>query len=389
MHPLTAALIISDSQLRADLSVALADQPVRIVFESSVLEPAQLNRFNLDVVFLDAQPPNETIEAALARIRSVAPSCMVAGVSGSADPNAVLNALRAGAHEIILPPIADTVHAAVSRIATMITRRDPQRTARTVGFLSAKGGCGATTFACHIAASLNRKTNHDILLADLDFNSGLTGFLLKTTGQYTIVDAAMNAHRLDASLWKGYTSTYKPRLDVMPSPIAISYPEDFRPEKVRQAMRLATGYYGWIIADLGRGLSPYSAEVLSDLDEICLVTTPSITSLYQAKQVVDRTAERGVPRERFRLIVNQVEQQRLLDRSEIEKVLRVPIFAEVPVRDGLDEAYADGHLMSPESQLGREFERIAAKLAGVDEPDQPSKGWSLLFGRRNAPATAG
>ncbi len=389
MHPLTAALIIADSQLRADLAVALADQPVRIVLESSFLEPAQLNRFNLDVVFLDAQPSNETIEVALAKIRNVSPSCMVAGVSGAADPNAVLGALRAGAHEIILPPIAETVQAAVSRIATMITRREPARSARTVGFLSAKGGCGATTFACHIAASLNRMTNHDILLADVDFNAGLSGFVLQARGQYTLVDAAMNAHRLDASLWKGYVSSYKPRFDVMPSPIAISHPDEFCPEKVRQAMRLVTGYYGWVIADLGRGLNPFSAEVLSDLDEICLISTPSITSLYQAKQVVERTAERGVPRERFRLILNQVQQHRLLDRAEIEKVLHLPIFAEVPVREGLDEAYADGHLMSPDTQLGREFERIAAKLAGVDEPEQPTKGWSFLFGRRNAPATAG
>ncbi|HWR50488.1 MAG TPA: hypothetical protein VN428_05250 [Bryobacteraceae bacterium] len=390
MHPLTTALIISDDRLRAELAAALVDQPVRVVFESSYFEPVQLKRFNLDVVFMDAQPPSESIEVALVKLRGVCPTCMVAGVSGTADPNAVLAALRAGANEIILPPIADTVQTAVGRIATMITRRDPVRSAKTVGFVSAKGGCGATTFACHIAASLNRTTNHDILLADLDFNAGLSGFLLKTRSQYTIVDAAMNAERLDASLWKGYTSSYKPRFDVMPSPMAISYPEGFHPERVRQAMRAATGFYGWIIADLGRGLNPFSAEVISDLDEICLVTNPSITSLYQAKQVLERATERGIPRERFRLILNQVEQRQPLDRGEIEKVLRSPIFAEVPLRSGLDEAYADGRLMDPDSHLGRDFERIAAKLAGVDEPGQPTKGWPFFLGRRGtAPATAG
>ena len=92
-----------------------------------------------------------------------------------------------------------------------------------IGFLSAKGGCGATTLACHVASELQNVTQKNVLLADLDLTSGMVGFLMKTPSSYSILDAIKNLSRLDESLWKALVVEHRPGLSVMPAPASL-YP---------------------------------------------------------------------------------------------------------------------------------------------------------------------
>src|SRR5689334_21241668 len=73
---------------------------------------------------------------------------------------------------------------------------------RIFGFLSAKGGCGATTFACHVATVVARELRQPFLAGDFDFEAGLLRFILKSKSTYSVRDALDNMHRMDASYWK-------------------------------------------------------------------------------------------------------------------------------------------------------------------------------------------
>ena len=70
-----------------------------------------------------------------------------------------------------------------SRCKKSLERRSMERSRRregakgggkSLGFMSAKGGCGATTLICHVAAELGR-LNQKVLLADLDLDAGMVG----------------------------------------------------------------------------------------------------------------------------------------------------------------------------------------------------------------------
>ncbi len=78
----------------------------------------------------------------------------------------------------------------------------PRAAGKAFGFISAKGGCGATTLVCHVAAELGRQ-NQKVLLADLDLDAGMVAFITKTKAVYSILDAVNNLHRLDISLLEG------------------------------------------------------------------------------------------------------------------------------------------------------------------------------------------
>jgi pilus assembly protein CpaE len=254
---------------------------------------------------------------------------------------------------------------------------------KVVGFVSAKGGCGATTLACHVASEFQRSTPNEILLADFDIDSGIIAFVMQAATRYSVVDALKNAYRLDHSLWKGMVWSGQPRLDVIPAPAGATPFGDTEVGQVRDVFRLIRSIYGWVIADLGRTLSPLTLALLDDLDEMYLVATPSITALYQAKQFIRKTMELGYPRHRLRLVLNRVPKRHDFKLEDVQKSLGIPVCAEIADRPEIEEAYTGGRLASPESELGRQFTELTLKVAGV-KLEEKSKGWGSLFGSKKA-----
>lgn len=236
--------------------------------------------------------------------------------------------------------------------------------------------------ACHLASEFQRVTQHDILLADLDLESGLVAFVMQAKTQYTLIDALRNVYRLDRSLWQKMVWNAKPRLDVIPCQAGI-LPADSEMEQFREVFRMIRSMYGWVIADLGRPLAPNTLGLLDDLDEVFLVTTPAIMALYQAKQFVKETVALGYPRQKLHLILNRVSKRREISASDVESSLGLPVYAELCEQGELEAAYMAGKLLGQDSELGKQFTDLALRLAGV-HVEKP-KGWGSLFGAK-APA---
>jgi pilus assembly protein CpaE len=270
----------------------------------------------------------------------------------------------------------------MDRLAAKIANRVRPIEARLVALVSAKGGCGATTLACHLASYLNAKTPLGVLLLDLDFNAGLSGFLFKAESRHTVVDAAVDAFRMDASLWRQYISRCRPGLDVLPSPMSTVFREDFRPAAVHEALRTASTLYGWVIADLGRGLNPFSAELLSGFDDICLVVTPTASAVYQAAQVADRAAQCGLPRARIRLTVNRTHPHQSMNRREIERLTGLQVFADIPYHSGIEKSLLEGRLVQPDSGYGRDCAGFVLELEGKPPASETHPSLFGLLGHR-------
>jgi len=386
-HPLTIGITVSNEDLRDEVRAALRDMGVRILLEQeSPIETLQLKRLNLDLLLIDATPLDESLEELVRRIRVVSPGTMVAVVHRSPDPEVMLRAMRAGTDEFILPPVEPRLRAAIDHIGAIVAKRETSSRplGKVVGFVSAKGGCGATTVACHVASELQRVTQHEILLADFDLESGIIAFLMQAATRYSLLDALRNVYRLDPSLWKGLVWSGQPRLDVIPAPAGMVPSTDVDVAQFRDVFRLIRSMYGWVIADLGRTLSPVTLAVLDDLDELFLVATPSIAALYQAKQFIRRMIEVGYSRHKLRLILNRVPKHHDFKPDEVQRSLGIAVYAELSERLELEEAYTAGRLLAPESELGKQFADLALRVAGVQAEEKPKSGWGSLFGSKKA-----
>jgi pilus assembly protein CpaE len=386
MHPLTIGITVANEDLRDEVRSALRDLGVRILVDQGApIETLHLKRLNLDLLLIDGNPVDESLEELVRRIRVVSAGTMVAVVHRSPDPEVMLRAMRAGTDEFILPPIEPRLRAAIDHIGAVVAKRETtgRPLGKVVGFVSAKGGCGATTLACHVASEFQRTTQNEILLADFDVDSGIVAFVMQAATRYSVVDAIKNAYRLDNSLWKGMVWSGQPRLDVIPAPASAMAFGDAEVDQVRNVFRLIRSMYGWVIADLGRTLSPITLALLDDLDEMFLVATPSITALYQAKQFIRKTMELGYPRHRLRLVLNRVPKRHDFKLDDVQRSLGIPVYAEIGDRPELEEAYTGGRLVAPESELGRQFAELTLKVAGV-KSEEKSKGWGSMFGSKKA-----
>lgn len=384
-HPVTVGLAIADADLRGEVRAALQLPDVRIVLEQNApIDTMALKRLNLDLVLIDAVPGGTSLGNELRRIKTASPETLVAVVDRFPDAELMLAAMRAGTDDFIASPIEKGVRSALDRVAAQGALRgeSSRPPGKVVGVVAAKGGCGATTVACHLASEFQRVTQHDILLADMDLQSGLVAFVMQAKTQYGLMDALRNAYRLDHSLWQKMVWTAKPRLDVMPCQAGL-LPSDSEMPQFREVFRLIRSMYGWVIADLGRPLAPITLALLEDLDELFLVATPSIMALYQAKQFVKETVALGYPRQRLHLILNRVPKRCEISTSDVESSLGLTVYAELSEHVEVETAYMAGKLLNPESELGKQFTDLALRAAGVRV--ETSKGWGSLFGAK-APA---
>ena len=133
-----------------------------------------------------------------------------------------------------------------------------------------------------MAAELGRQ-NQKVLLADLDLDAGMVGFITKTKAVYSILDAVNNLHRLDISYWKALVSNGIPGVEIVSSPLALASKQQPKDDQVRQVLAFARPHYDWTIADLGRSLSRTAMAALEEIDEACLVTTLEVPALHQSQ----------------------------------------------------------------------------------------------------------
>lgn len=383
MYPITAGLIVESKELWEELKAALSPLPIRLAFEASEVPQdwgpfmERLDRVQPDVILLEVTKLREPLEDIVKKLRSSSSQPAVFALHSTAHPEAILTALRAGASEYLYPPIAEPLNAALERLSENKEKSGKKglRGGKIVAFVSAKGGCGATTIACHVAVEMARQNAGKILLADLDLQSGMVGFLMKTSPAYSLADAVNNLQRLDQSYWSGLISNGTPNLEIInapTSPAARQLPAGH----VKQVVAFARTQYDWTVLDLGRNVSTATLSMLDMVDETYLVTTPEVPALHQAKQIVQILLDAGYSRSHLRLVLNRTSKRIDVTFDELETMLGVPVFATVGNDfDTLYEAFSEGRLVG-DSSVGEDFARLAGKIAGVPEPKK--KRFSLF-----------
>lgn len=375
MYPLTIGLAIENRELRDQTQGCLSALPFRVIVEHQDLNGDLVNfldrleRMRPDVVLIDISSWKEPLEGLVASIRNATGDPMIIALHNSAGAETILAALRAGVHEFLFPPLQESLRRALEKRSVERRRRDggTKGAGKGYAFLSAKGGCGATTLVCHVAAELGYQ-NHKVLLMDLDLDAGMVRFLTKTKSVYSILDAINNLHRLDISYWRALVSNGIPGVEIVSTPAALATKTQLRDDQVRHVLGFARPIYDWTLVDLGRSLSRTALAALEELDEACVVTTLEVPALHQTKQIIQTLFDSGYGKNRIKLILNRAPKRLDITPGELEKMLGVPIYYMVPNDyPELYETYAEGRMLSRSSDLGKSIAKLASRLSGLEE----------------------
>ena len=366
------AIAIENDDLRQQIVSALAGAPGEITdancWSADYAELlVNVARARPGVVFLGLPGLNCGIAEAIGRITSLDQAPRIIAVSDCADAESILKVVRAGASEFVYPPFDSSVAEACARAHAewLKLTGSTRKLGSVIGFVSAKGGCGATTLACHSAAFLRACGEKQVLLADLDQDSGIGSALMQVQPRYSVADALQNLHRMDAMLWKSLVATASHGVDVIPPPAMPGSLGDVS-RKLQQLVRFWRLQYEFTVADFGSGYSPLLAGLIESVDTLVLVTTNEVPALRQARQIMLTLGATPSGNRRVRLVINRLPRRPEMSVAELERILGFSIYATLP-NDyrALSEAYADARLLDSNTHLGGHMAEFAAKVAGI------------------------
>jgi pilus assembly protein CpaE len=257
---------------------------------------------NADVIVVDVRADIMSALAAIERLRAGSPSAGIFAVALTADPDLILQCMRAGANEFFMwPPAEETFQGAVRRTSA---RRETASGARpsstTLVFFGAKGGAGTTTVAVNCGVEVARLSKRSTVVVDLKPGLGEVALFLGLRPRYSVLDAIDNLHRLDREFLKELVVKHKSGLEILAGADHFDRPGAADVAGIEELMRLLAKQYDYVVVDAGSQINSCTVAALYAADRMFLVANPDVPSVRNAQRLLERVRELGASGDRVR-----------------------------------------------------------------------------------------
>ena len=244
------------------------------------------------------------------------------------DPHLLMEAMHLGIREFIpLPMSEEKLSAAVERAAHSYGMG---KKARVIHVIPTIGGCGSTTVACNVAASLAR-TNKTVLL-DMDLVRGGVAGYFDVRPRYTVADVMDSADKVDKQLLDNALTLHPS------SGVAIlarpELPEDTQrvtQSGVARLLGVLGRVFDFVVIDSLMSIDPIYSSVIASSDVNLMVMQLNVPSAKNAERFVGTLRRMGVEASKIRIVVNRyVRKGADIEPEEVERALGLKISWMVP-----------------------------------------------------------
>ncbi|MGE3706789.1 MAG: CpaE family protein [Vicinamibacterales bacterium] len=327
MAQLAAHVLSHDDEFKRRVGRLLRSGPI----PAGVIDELR-DGLTADLIVVDIRVEVSSAMAGIERLRASAPAAGIFAVAAAADPDLILQAMRAGANEFFTwPPADEMFHGAVRRLTA---RRDTVQGARpssqTFVFFGAKGGAGTTTMAVNCGVEVARLTKRPTVVVDLKPGLGEIALFLGLRPRYTVLDALDNLHRLDREFLRELVTKHKSGLDILAGSDNFDRPGASDAAVVEELFRLLAKQYDYLLIDAGSQVNSCSVAALYSSDRIFLVANPDVPSVRNAQRLLERMRELGASGDRVRLLLNRAAEPYPIPPKQIENALGHPIHHTFP-----------------------------------------------------------
>jgi septum site-determining protein MinD len=246
---------------------------------------------------------------------------------------------------------------------------------RAIVITSGKGGVGKTTTTANLGTALARNghsvalVDADIGLRNLDVVMGLESRIVYHVvdvirGKCTVTKALIKDRRID-------------NLFVLPA----SQTDDkdaVTPEEMKGLIEQLKSAFDFVLIDCPAGIEQGFRNAIAGADEAIVVATPEVASIRDADRVVGLLAAQDVP---AKLIVNRisaemVRREDMLSQDDVIEILSLELLGAVPIDGDIVVSTNKGipATLEPRSPAAREFDKVAKRLAGIEVPEEKTRG---------------
>jgi len=259
---------------------------------------------------------------------------------------------------------------------------------RIISVFSSKGGTGKSFLTTNLASAIADLTGQDTAVVDLDFDMGDVFTYFGTEPSSNIPDLM--------ELGEGATHDRIRSVGVPMGDHLFAYGAPLDPaaeapagEVIGKFLRALRNDFPWVVVDASVDYSD-SALVCFDLsDTICLVTALDVVGVKHLSKALDTLLAIGLPRERFRVVLNRADSKVGLDSVDVERVLKIQVDAMIPSSRLVPMSLNKGRpvvLDEPTSEVAASVRKLAEKFIGVstdfnEEDRDPGKKKFKLFSR--------
>jgi pilus assembly protein CpaE len=130
-------------------------------------------------------------------------------------------------------------------------------------------------------------------------------------------------------------------------------------------------------------------------DATCLVTGLDVVGVKHLSKALETLLTIGLPRERFRIVLNRADSKVGLDAADVERVMKIQVDAMIPSSRLVPMSLNKGRpvvIEEPSSEVAQSIKQLARRFVGsadqaqggelVPEPPAEKKKKFRLFGRR-------
>ena len=333
----------------------------------------QLSAQKPDLVFLVGFEPTDPLYIQeVEKLCLALPNTAIVALHPQTEPELLLSLMRAGVREVIVDSASKTIQQLIERVHLRAKFAIISR-GRVFGFVSSKGGDGSSCIAANLAFALSQEPDTRVLAVDVYLPFGdLDMYLTGENHSQDLADISSRSDRLDQSLLDSMVQHLSPTLDLIPSPATFEKILHIEPERVSELIHIATNFYDFILVDIGTSLDQVGIWVLDHLDELFIVSTPSLPSLRRAGQLLKLWKEFEKPASRIEIILNRADTTVPISSTEIEKVIGRQIHHRFPSDpEAVQESLLIGQPLlqvAPKSKLSKTIVDWAAHITGHSHP---------------------
>lgn len=274
-------------------------------------------------------------EADIERIRTVLgrfPQTTIFASCADKSSDTILKAMRAGATEYLLKPVAETdLHSALQKLGRLwLSKPAPEaETGRIFSLFSPKGGVGLTTVAVNLATNIFDLTGKPTILVDLDLNGGDVTTMLNLKTSYTISDVTVNISRLDKSFLKSVIAKHESGIFVLAEPHKVEEGVSVPSSDLRKVINLLKTMFSYIVIDTESVLDERTISVVEMSDAVLLTFVLSLPGIRTIQKYLDYF-DKSEAKHKVKLIVNRYVKRGEIQIGDAEKVLNKRIFRTIP-----------------------------------------------------------
>ncbi len=319
-----------------------------------------------NLIFVEVTCSPSELMAQLADLAEVCdPTTRVVIIGHHNDVSLYRDLIRSGISEYMVAPVA--IAELMNVISSLFVDPDADPLGRTIAFIGAKGGVGASTLAHNVSWAISTLFESEVLVADMDLPFGTANINFDQDPAQGIAEAVFSPDRLDEVYLDRLLTNCAEHLALLAAPSMLDKVYDFDAEAFSQLIEIAQRTAPVVMLDVPHVWNGWIKTTLSRADEVVIVAEPELASLRNTKNLIDTLRNLRPNDSSPRLVLNQVGMPKRpeISAGDFADPLELQPAAVIPFDAQLFGSAANSGRMLAETDAGHAIVAILSELAHV------------------------